>query len=664
MKNMHGMIAIVLGLALGACGGSGADSEAPGNTASDTATASSIGGQLCTAPDIGNWTIPVPSIASSTVPLLDMKQPGSRLYYISAAHGSDQTGELYFWNGSHIIDAHGSSTDASGRAYGTDPMNPSAAVHAFKRWAYVGPRADATKDYGTPGLVGGAGYGARGGFPDWWLFARGETFDLSQDLLSFEHETHPDTTSVNSSLAVPGGRSATEPQVVAAYGDVCRPRPRFIHPMLGFVSSYQKTYNPPLKNVAYLSLHFDGHDRITPGTYAGITLLSQTAAATGILFEDVWLDAATVNIGGANGAAVKLRRVLLTDNYSTDGSHVEGLYYQGSPEGQLRIEESILLRNGFSRGDPKLMSWPPSSTQPGSPYWDIYNRNMYINGQTAMMQSGFFDSVSMMGTSGDQFRTGMRVERNFFYQGYVAMGASGGHPDTDGPTGTIVDNVLQRFVGTGTTDNRGHPGWGFQLGSGAYQVEVSGNIVTSAQSAPAVYAFQLNPLGWYCYDFSFHYPTRQNKVHDNVFDAAGAAAAVTIEDGVSGEETLGCAHWAYPGVTGNEVARNVMIDSTLKESVYAPKGAAVGTTNDTVFSSNRMFASRTTAAQALGWSAPERTLKTYLLSRGVAVSSADGFPEYFTLATAQRRGQWQPDWTGRALVEYVRTGFGKPTFAP
>ena len=47
------------------------------------------------------------------------------------------------------------------------------------------------------------------------MFKRGETFDLSSDLLSFARQTNPSVTQVNSSLAVPGGRSATERQAGA-----------------------------------------------------------------------------------------------------------------------------------------------------------------------------------------------------------------------------------------------------------------------------------------------------------------------------------------------------------------------------------------------------------------------------------------------------------------
>ena len=604
---------------------------------------------LACGPDIGGWTTPVPTRVDTSIALRNLQQPGSRLYYISAAKGSDQTGEIYFWDGSRIIDSAGRPADSAGNAYGTDPMNPTAAVRPFKRWAYVGPRDSATQDIGSRGRVGGATPSTRGGYPDWWLFSRGETFDLTADLLSFEQETNPLATSVNGSLSVPGGRSSAERQIVGAYGDLCQPRPRFVHPMLGFISRYTNAATALFKNVAYLSLHFDGHDRTAVGSYGGITLLGQTSASTDVLFEDIWVDGTTVNIGMNNAAQVTFRRTLVTDAFTKDGSHVQGVYYEGTRDGRLRIEESILLRNGFSHGDPKTMAWPPSGTQT----WDMFNRNMYISGQTNSMQSGVFDSVSMMGASGDQFRPGLGLERNFFYQGYVAMGAHGGYADTEGATGNMLDNVLQRFVGSGTNYNLGQPGWGLQLGGGAYDVEVARNIVTGAQHPANTFALQLMPLFQDC-NVLYQFATRANRIHDNVLDSGTANAAISVADGT----TNTCFGWIYPGVRGNTASDNTLINSKVRASEYAPVGAAIGTSNDTVYQRNGLFADRASAAVALGWTGPDRTLKTYMLSNGVAVNSTDGFPEYFAKATTQRRGQWRPEWTARPIVDYFRNGFG------
>lgn len=625
------------------CGGS---SQAPPESPPpDTKT------QACALDEKG-WTTPRPTAADLSTGLQQIDQPGSRLYYMDSASGSDQTGEIYFWNGHRIIDSRGREADGTGLAYGIDPMQPSRAVKPFKRWAYVGPRSNGA-DIGQRGVVGAPSGGTRAGYPDWWLFARGRTYDLADDLLSFERETNPDATTVPSSLMVPGGRSASERQVVGAYGDPCQPRPRFVHPLLGFVTEISKP-SSTLKHVAYLSLHFDGHDRPNGVSGGGATLLYQTAASVDILFEDIWFDAAMVNIGGNNAGSFTFRRVLITDSYSPDGkAHVQGLYYEGARDGQLRIEESILLRNGF-RGEPKAMPWPPAGDQ----VWNIYNRNLYLHGEADSMNSGLFDSVSMLGASGDQIRPGMRVERNFFYQGYVTMGAHGGYPDSAGPTGTLTDNVLQRFVAKGTRDDRGHPGWGFGLTSGAYEVEVARNIVTGAQHPSDEPALQLSPLAWPCYAHVYRHATRSNHVHGNIFDSAGGSA-VGVEIGVTGESPPGCSNYTGNGVTGNRIENNVMLSAIGSEAVYTLKGDRLshGDPSTASFTGNHVYRDRASAASARGWPAPERTLKSYLQSKGIAVHSSDGFPEYFAQAVQQRRGRWDPDWNSRTLVNYFRKGY-------
>jgi hypothetical protein len=606
----------------------------------------------CEKGDLTGWTTPQPSAVDRSKAFKSLQQPGSRLYYISNA-GSDSAGDIYFWDGSQIIDAAGQSKNAQGQAYGSDPMNPTAAVKAFKRWAFVAPRQDANADIGSRAIYGTPSPTMRAGYPDWWLFKRGETFDLAQDMVSFAKETDPSAAYVNASLSVSGGRSATERQIVGAYGSLCDARPRLTHPQLGFITRFN---SPVFKDVAYLSLHFDGHDRPAP-TAAGtpsytITLLYQENTAKNILFEDMWMDGLAINISAgssSNGAQVTFKRSLLTDSFGPD--RTQGIYYSGSRQGQLRIEDSILMRNGFLI-DPQK-SWPPSGTNT----WNIYSRNMYLSGEADNMNSALVNSVSLIGASGDQFRQGMRVERNFFYQGYVTMGAHGGYPDAQGATGSMTDNVLQRFKGTGTDDDRGHPGWGLSLTSGAQGVEVARNIVTGVQHAGEGSAFALTALSWYCYAHTFHQATRNNAIHHNIFEASNSTA-IEVSDGVTGEETLGCANWTSPGVKQNTVANNVLISPRSTAGTYTPVGAAVGTSNDTAYSANSLYTSRTAAAAALSWPNPQRSLKTHLQANNITVKSADGFNEYHALASQMRKGQWMPQLTGKALVNHVRGGFG------
>jgi len=342
---------------------------------------------------------------------------------------------------------------------------------------------------------------------------------------------------------------------------------------------------------------------------------------------------------------------VIVDNYN-DAAHVQGVYISPNRDATFRIEESILMRNGFDY-DPASFIWPPS----GILKYNIFNRNMYLSGELDNMNSGVFDSISLFGASGDQFRPGMKIERNFFYQGYVAMGAHGGYPDLDGATGTFKDNIIQRYLGSGTDDNRGQPGWGLDLGSGANLVEVSGNIITNAQQDANFPAFSLNPLGWYCYSHTFKYPTRNNLIFNNIFDSSNAASTISIRDGVDEVKSNCLTGWSFPGITGNTISNNILINSNLVKSSNDPNPSAIGTVNDIVFSNNEIFSSRTEASLAHNWTDSERTLKTYLESIGYSVSSSDGYMEFFNEAKLQRKGFWRNEFTSKSINTYIRDGF-------
>jgi hypothetical protein len=601
----------------------------------------------CQEHDTSGWTLHAPSALDPAVASLSPRQKGSRIIYISNARGNDETGQIYFWDGLRIIDSTGKSRNAQGIEYGHNPASPTVAVRPFKHWAAVAPRTD-DGDLLSKNPSFGSTPVTRAGYPDWWLFARNETFDLTADFRAVVPNAVANPNFV-ASLATSSGRSATEPQVVTAYGSLCLPRPRFINPVLDFVTRFESIYTPVFRNVIYSSLHFDGHG-IKEGNSA-LRLLGQSTEAKALIFEDIWFDAAYINIGTKNNAEITIRRSLLTDVHSVSGKiHAEGIYYEGGPKGVLRIEESIFMRNGF-RGDPKSFSWPPKADQ----VWNIFNRNIYMSGQTESMRSGFFDSVSMMGASGDQFRPGMRIERSFFYQGYLMIGASGGRPDSDGPSGAILDNVLQRFEGTGTNDNRGQPGWGIELSWGANEVQVARNIITGAQHPAKSPAIKFSP-----YDLCpYLKPTRNNRVFDNILDSGSAAAAISSVDGISYAQA--CAQpWTFPGITNNSVYNNVLINSTNRQHVYLPRSVAVGTQSNTLLRSNTMLIDRNQGMSLQHWKDPNRTLRTYLQSKGVKVTSEDGFPEYFDIASKMQRGRWDANWTARSLVNYLRDGFDMP----
>lgn len=600
------------------------------------------------------WTRPVPTTFDTSVySLTDLEQPGSRICYISN-NGNDTSGEIYFWDGSQIVDSSGSPFGEGGLAYGTDPLNPAGPVKPFQRWPYVAPRRNGSEDIGTP--WDGTSYKAPGelrsstryGYPDWWLFKRGETYNLYQQYLSFAQETDPALTEISGgSLTMSGGKSETERQIIGAYGDLSEPRPRFINPPHSIF--IRRWADPDPKHMAWLSLHLDGRGEMRGG---GLGFLYQSSEAVDILIEDCLFDAVTGITIQNSSVDATFRRCVVIDAFRDDHNRIQGMYFSGKRDTRLRIEECIFMRNGFAGGDPEITGWPPQDDQ----YYDIYNRNFYLSGECNNMESGVFDTISMIGASGDQFRCGMKIERNFFYQGYVSLGAHGGYPDDEGPTGSLLDNVLLRFDGENTNDNRGHPGWGLSLTSGAHQVEVARNIVSGAQHEKNFYGLSIDALGWYCYCHVFNFATRDNHIHGNIFDTGSADGAVRVVDGVQ-DESLSCSGWEYPGVTGNTVDSNILVNTSMSEWENDPASSAAGTFNDTVFENNTLYTTRSEAASDQGWPDPNRTVKTYLQGLGYTVNSDDGFLEFFNEAKLQRKGNWRSEFTSKYLLNYFREGF-------
>ena len=111
-------------------------------------------------------------------------------------------------------------------------------------------------------------------------------------------------------------------------------------------------------------------------------------------------------------------------------------------------------------------------------------------------------------------------------------------------------------------------------------------------------------------------------------------------------------------VTANSIRDNIITNSKGIEWEYLPKGAAIGTGNDTQFRNNTLYSSREEAATAEGWPSSDRTLKTYLEHIGHSVTSSDGFLEFFMEARQQRKGYWREAYTARNVVNYFREGFG------
>jgi hypothetical protein len=327
--------------------------------------------------DIGGWEVYTPKpMDTSVYPLNDKRQPGSRIRYISTT-GVDTPGGAadYFWDAANgrIVDSTGSATGAGAVAYGNDPFNPTGPVKPYRSFAYCGP----CRFGGDIGDGDQAGYTtfSTGIFAndrlrasDWWLFKRGNTFDLRAEFGAHD----------NQSLAIPGSGDDAYPQIVGPYGPLATNRPKFVHPDDGFVNRG----GGPLdwQNVRYLSLEFNGHDRPAGGgaNYTAVTATAVASVPRNVIFEDCLSDGCNGGFNFANSGANIARRCVVLDSFSPSNTgHVQGIFCGGKAYTfYARLEDCILARNGFTNGNPSLI-WPPNGTTLD---WDPYSKNIYWTG--------------------------------------------------------------------------------------------------------------------------------------------------------------------------------------------------------------------------------------------------------------------------------------------
>lgn len=558
--------------------------------------------------DIGGWKTYTP-VTSSTFTVGDglsttagiifsySGNTGTRLHYVDPSQtvattmlaldlaatyvqATNPHGGPYFWNGTNIIDASNNTAPLSGPyagvPYGTDPFEPSAAVQAFKRVSYCllnvqgNNRVRGTTSNGASGSAGSAAYNGTGtgriGKPDWILIKRGTTLNLQEDIydLCVTSNGALVTANMSGSLTMPGGTSLSAMNVVGAYGPPTDDRPVITHaPKEGFTTrGGNGSQTKKIEYLAFVSLYFDGHDRThypVDEDVPGFTMLYNAGTAGN---HDVWWEDCTfTGTGGFNiqtgATCYDFWRCQL---YDTFGDHVSGLFTHNTGLSEVNHHACIFGRNGFTV-DPTVT--------PNVGYSDR-DRNFYMAGEASKDQI-IEDSLVLPGGSGDQFRCGMRAERNYFLPdvGFSAQnGAAYGTAQTD--TGGVLDNVFERFY------YGPFGGGGFGIYYGAHDVDASYNVVTDAGMASADRAaaqaeavalsraagglsFGGQPEGWYHPQLA---PTTGNRTHHNVVINRNGTTSLSASEGVSAVAYLGATATNYVATDGAATWNDLTIRNT------------------------------------------------------------------------------------------------------
>jgi hypothetical protein len=400
-------------------------------------------------------------------------------------------------------------------------------------------------------------------------------------------------------------------------------------------------------------------------------------------FEDMRIRATRyaveVQAGPIGSATVTLNRSYIADTWNAN-EHNQGAYV-ARDQARFIAFDSIFYRNGFKE-DPHANSDPERT---------VFDRNFYFGGGRQMGAN--LDGVISAdgGSGGPQLRYGGTLADSLIIEGYWYTAATSNGTDAaflsnpSGPsTFDVHDNVQLVFDYNtpnlpGRSEENSHPGDGFTVQSGfGGRFErniISGQLLTDlgvgrrfGRSAFNLAAI-LTETGHVARDYTmrdniaYEFPafsfqgdqwgrSEGIEVSNNVWADRGETSAVSISRGASANSLGGALRFS-----GNRFY-------TDRPDVFGGMGMAEFMAESSLEGENNQVSPRGDANATEGWSAPERTLRTYCEEvLGLTVTSPTGLPEFMELASENRLGAWDERLTGRAVVNYIREGFALPALS-
>ncbi len=602
----------------------------------------------------------------------DSRDQGSKIVYIDVIRGDNAAGEVYWWDGKRLVDSSGRAAD-DGRQYGTDPLLPN--MNAVKPFKHLD-------------LKGNTALRICNGYPDWYLLRGGQTH-----------------TTFNGGLA--GGRSESEPMVVAAYGPAADGRavvkPEGRGPFGGH------TGGASVAQFHQVLVGFELHCGLSHlGMHKDCTSPGEPGVPT-------WLieDCKIVN-GQMNYLPIKttMRKSVNVFRWSAKG-HNQGYFTSGFSAAPT-FEEVIFYKNGY-KTDP--------ITDP-DPRRTIFDRNFYQGGG-AQMGHTYHNIISADGGSGGpQMRLGGLIENSLIIEGYWFSGTGSNKPVNTwltasrqkGRSAHARNNVQFIFKypsprdpdTDGSSDNRAQPGNGYKMQGVTFGGLAEGNIFSGA--------LLTDDLGFaeHRHGSGFGFGAKHTTYQDG---RTYAQKNNTYRGNIVYRTRVGLSLGGdWTDIAGNVVTGNVFV---------ADEPVGVGRDIDKLTSSsqlrvqdNRFYSDNSLptadwigegnivrpyakAAAAEDWPDPDRTLKRYITEelnltllewsddsrlepdevakRVVAGEPYDpvGLKTFMAVATNMRKGgtdpipvsgkpswtgdyPWDARFTGQAVVNWVREGFNMP----
>jgi len=476
----------------------------------------------------------------------------------------------------------------------------------------------------------------RDGFPDWMLLRRGDVWS-NQNLTNWRSS----------------GRSAAEPMVVGAYGDLALPRPLILTPHNGnFITS---GFESSTSHIAFVSLEARPTSRTVDSSCVGILWLNPHARD--LHFEDLKLSnyGDNVNLRGTFSGTqstvmdVRLHRCSILDAYKTPDPG-QGMLAVGISG--LRVTECLFDHNGWN----EPLGVPPNQSK----------RNVYIQSDCELVVfTG--NHTHRSSSDGIQARAGGLLNWNLMVdnrKGFAFGHRYGGPSRPGGASGEIIGNVLMDCVslpgsagGFGVSvgnineigcivaenillrgDSSGNGGYGLHLTSinNGFGDEPIRNLSLVDN---IVYRFErpfyvrgtpgLNLTGTQVRGNHFQVFSTDSTL-GRVGDLGGASFSVPAD------LLLANNHY-YAVVSANSWFRAGWI--SLSFAGWTIQGGESGATN-----------------QLTPWPDPERSIEDYVVFVEGPVSAPRDL--FYERVRAQRRGAWNSTYEARSVINYIREGFG------
>jgi len=626
----------------------------------------------------------------------DERDSGSKIVFFDPKLGNNETAEVYWWNGREIVDSRGRPANDAGERYGADPLEPNlAAIRPFA--TAIGLATNREGDLRLRTHARGFESTA-GGYPDWFLFRRGRVHDTFDGSLV-------------------GGRSETEPMVIAAYGPLAEGR-AVIAPAEGRTVDFRGDARPivnPLSDhnheapeswlhLVLLSLeiraewnHLYAHRARSPGG-GPVTAYAEDCKWTGGDAGLVYLPRKTT-----------VRRSVVAFRWNAD--HHSVAYYTEQFEPEVTFEDVVFYRNGY-KNDP-LRNVDPRR--------DVFGRSIYEGGG-AQMGHHYRGVISADGASGGpQMRLGGTCENSLIVEGYWYSSTRSNEPENawlvagrqSGQSAVVRNNVqfVYRYPtpadpdSARASDPNAQPGWGYRLQGASFGALVEGNIISAAmlrdelggESVGGGLVLAPSPE---TYEDGRRYTFLRNVVRDNIVYRTEAGLELEGDwNGVRDVSVSGNVFVADEPIADG--ATGLVAKDQLEVSGNRFYGAGAALPASSIIGPGNELGARSQVNARERWPDPDRTLRRYVTEylgltlldwsddpylpadaaqkRKAAGEAYDptGLRTFMAVATTMRRGgttpapssgkpsvqgdyAWDARFTAEAVVNWVREGFGLP----